>query len=209
MCRSRPRGDREHRQVTLPARQRASVRKYYQRRRAEPGPTSTLVQGVVRFSDDDDDDKLRPSVYTVGSPGGRPKQRPCPQRRSFTAYVEFRSEAPLQCYRIDDAASRTAVPGHVTEAEVPQPLSTADSIPFPNSSGACGTSSSAIPTAQRPANASGNCREPKVLLRTRYPCPSTKSDSAASTVLSAVQLSSKSSSETSPLQERDFHWLPE
>ncbi|KAG0437889.1 hypothetical protein HPB47_017242 [Ixodes persulcatus] len=86
VCRSRPRGDRDQRQLALPAGRRASARGYYEHRHAGPDPTGTPVQGVCMFSDDDDE--LRPSVFTVGSPGGRQEQRPGPQRRSFTADVE-------------------------------------------------------------------------------------------------------------------------
>ncbi|KAM7290825.1 atherin, partial [Ixodes scapularis] len=85
VCRSRPRDDRDHRQLALPAGRRVSARGYYDRRQA--GPTRTPVRGVGTFSEDDDDE-MWPGVYTVGSPGGRREQRPGPQRRSFTADVE-------------------------------------------------------------------------------------------------------------------------
>ncbi|KAG0410425.1 hypothetical protein HPB47_012444 [Ixodes persulcatus] len=237
VCRSRPRGDRDQRQLALPAGRRASARGYYERRQAGPGPTGTPVQGVGMFSDDDDE--LRPSVFTVGSPGGRQEQRPGFQRRSFTADLEVNgfplsilidtgaevsilsdatfnrinrsgrirlskpprtlvhylkgsipvlgcfhanvvfkgrfatilfyvvrngrsllgvdavhdlkmilSGVPLKCFHVDAAAPGTAVPGHLTEAEVPQPSSTADSSPSTHFSRAFGTSSSAVPTAQ-------------------------------------------------------------
>lgn len=42
---------------------------------------------------------------------------------------------PLKCFQIDAGAPETAVPGHVTEAEVLQPQSTADSNPPSHSFG--------------------------------------------------------------------------
>ncbi|XP_029841055.2 serine/arginine repetitive matrix protein 1-like, partial [Ixodes scapularis] len=91
VCRSRPRGDRDHRQLALPAGRRVSARGYYDRRQA--GPTRTPVRGVCTFSEYDEDE-MWPGVYTVGSPGGRREQRPGPQRRSFTADVELLPEQP-------------------------------------------------------------------------------------------------------------------
>ncbi|KAG0426595.1 hypothetical protein HPB47_026299 [Ixodes persulcatus] len=114
----------------------------------------TSVQGVVTFPDDDDE--FRSTIYTVASSDDPPERQPGHRRQDFTAVVEILSEAPLQCFRIYAAASRTAVQGHVTKAEVPQPPSTADSSTSSNSSGASGTSSSAVSTAQRPMDASGD-----------------------------------------------------
>ncbi|XP_040069533.2 uncharacterized protein LOC115325180, partial [Ixodes scapularis] len=244
VCRSRPRRDRDQRQLALPSGRRASARGYYDRRQA--GPTRTPVQGVGTFSEDDDDE-MWPGVYTVRSPGGRREQRPGPQRRSFTADVEVNgfplsilidtgaevsllsdatfnrinrsgrirlskpprtlvhylkgsipvlgcfhanvvfkdrfatilfyvvrngrsllgvdavhdlkmilSGVPLKCFHIDAAAPSTAVPGHSTEAEVPQPSSTTDSSPSTHFSDTFRTSSSAVPTAQGPSTSPSN-----------------------------------------------------
>ncbi|KAG0443353.1 hypothetical protein HPB47_015011 [Ixodes persulcatus] len=59
--------------------------------------------------------------------------------------------AILACGR---RSSNPFIPGHLTEAEVPQPPSTADSSPSTHFSGAFGTSSSAVPTAQGPSTSS-------------------------------------------------------
>ncbi|KAM7287377.1 uncharacterized protein ISCGN_031068 [Ixodes scapularis] len=61
-----------------------------------------------------------------------------------TAAVNETSQVTNQSISEDDS---TAVPGHVTEAEVPEPPSKADSSPPPHSSGAFGTLSSAVPAA--------------------------------------------------------------
>ncbi|KAM7297461.1 uncharacterized protein ISCGN_022612 [Ixodes scapularis] len=136
VCRSRPRGDRYQQQLAFPVRRRASARNDYYRHQAKPGPTRAPVQGIT-FPDYDE---FRSTIYTVASTDDLPERQPDHRRQDFTANVEFRPEAPLQCFRIDAAAPRTAVPEHLTKAEVPQPPCTADSSLSPNSSGACGTS---------------------------------------------------------------------
>ncbi|KAG0444541.1 hypothetical protein HPB47_013678 [Ixodes persulcatus] len=109
-------------QLAFPVGRRASARNDYYRRQAEPGPTRTPVQGVT-FPDYDE---FRSTIYTMTSPNDFPERQPDHRRQNVLADVKFRSEAPLQCFRIDAAAPRTAAPGHLTKAEVPQPPSTAD-----------------------------------------------------------------------------------
>uniref|UniRef100_A0A4D5RBP7 Putative polyprotein n=1 Tax=Ixodes scapularis TaxID=6945 RepID=A0A4D5RBP7_IXOSC len=67
VCRSRPRHDRDHRQLTLPAGRRASARGYYEHRQARPGPTR--IQGIT-FPDYE----LPATIYTVAPPDDFPER---------------------------------------------------------------------------------------------------------------------------------------
>ncbi|XP_042142132.1 extensin-like [Ixodes scapularis] len=67
VCRSRPRRDRDHRQLALPAGRRVSARDYYEHRQARPGPTR--IQGIT-FPDYE----LPATIYTVAPPDDFPER---------------------------------------------------------------------------------------------------------------------------------------
>ncbi|XP_040061732.1 extensin-like isoform X2 [Ixodes scapularis] len=69
VCRSRPRHDRDHRQLALPAGRRVSARGYYEHRQARPGPTRTPIQGIT-FPDYE----LPATIYTVAPPDDFPER---------------------------------------------------------------------------------------------------------------------------------------